>query len=94
MTKRCSLQKDENTEAVTKDFNNKVTLINTSWKMKCESEKGAQEKKLNAQCIDKTKTWADELTKKHKSREELLELRVEQLIKDVQREEGKLLNTM
>jgi len=40
------------------------------------------------------KAWADELTDKHASREELLQLRIEQLIKDVQREEGKLLTTM
>jgi hypothetical protein len=37
--KRCSLEKDESFEDVSKDFNNKVTLINTSWKMKCENEK-------------------------------------------------------
>lgn len=79
---------------MSKDFNNKVTLINTSWKMKCEGEKKNQKSELNEQCLVEAKAWADELSKKHKSREAVLQGRIEQLIKDVQREEGKLLSTM
>lgn len=36
---KCSIEKDLNTETITKEFNSKVTLINTSWKFKCENEK-------------------------------------------------------
>lgn len=62
--------------------------------MKCENEKKNLESDLNGRCLVEAKAWADELAKKHKSREALLQGRIEQLIKDVQREEGKLLNTM
>lgn len=94
MDKRCSIEKDENTETISKEFNKQYALINTSWKLLCESEKQTQEQALNEQCLVEAKAWADELTDKHASREELLQLRIEQLIKDVQREEGKLLTTM
>lgn len=62
--------------------------------MKCEGEKKNQKSELNEQCLVEAKAWADELSKKHKSREAVLQGRIEQLIKDVQREEGKLLSTM
>jgi len=94
MNKKCSIEIEENTEKVSKDVNNKVTLINTSWKLKCENEKKDQEAELNDQCLVEARAWADELAKKHKSREAVLQGRIEQLIKDVQREEGKLLSTM
>jgi hypothetical protein len=63
-------------------------------KKQCEKEKSIREKELNQQCIVEAKAWADQLTKKHKSREALLQTRIEQLIKDVQREEGKLIEMM
>ena len=94
MTKTCSIQIDNNTEKVSKDFNSKVTLIKNSLNRVCEREKKEREMKLNQQCLIEAKAWADDLTKKHKSRESLLQSRIEQLIKDVQREEGKLLETM
>lgn len=40
------------------------------------------------------KAWAEDLNQKHKNREAELQRRIEQLIKDVKHEEGKLLNTM
>lgn len=72
MDKQCSIQIDKNTENVTKDFNSKVTLIKTSMKTLCEREKKSRENELNRQCIREAKAWADDLTKKHKSREALL----------------------
>ena len=68
MNKICSIQIDENTEKISKDLNNKVSLINTSWKLKCENEKKDQEAELNGQCLVEARAWADELSKKHKSR--------------------------
>jgi len=49
----------------------------------CEKEKKQREKELNQQCLVEAKAWADDLSKKHKSRESLLQSRIEQLIKDV-----------
>jgi hypothetical protein len=68
---------DNNTENVSKDFNSKVTVIKTSMKTVCETEKKARENELNRQCLVEAKAWADDLTKKHKSRESLLKTRIE-----------------
>jgi hypothetical protein len=43
----------------------------------CEREKKERENELNMQCLVEAKSWADDLTKRHKSREALLQSRVE-----------------
>jgi hypothetical protein len=52
-------------------------------KKQCTRDMKEREGELNQQCLVEAKSWADDLAKRHKSRESLLQSRIEELIKDV-----------
>jgi len=75
-------------------YDKKFMMHFTSWKLQCKDQLKEQMSELNSKCVKETKIATNTLKREHKRTEEQLKAKLNDVLKDLKREEERLVKTI